>query len=325
VPRAFVTGATGFVGSEVAMQLCQAGWQVTASRRPTSDTAALDGYQVAWVQADLHDAASVTAVMPEGLDCVFHVAGNITFWKREFADQVRDNVDATRALVGASLARHARRFVFTSSGAAYGRHDPPLRESLESRALASPINYDRTKYLAECEVRAGIEQGLDAVILNPAAVLGPRDPNFTTLFEQLVAGRLPAAMPAHTSFCHIREVARAHLLAYEKGRCGENYLLGGPNTSQLELLQTFARVAGCPEPTKVMPQALLVAAGAVMELVSAVSGKPPLLTRKFASTLGHCWYVDSSKAIGELGYAPPSLEELCADIADWLRAEGRLA
>ena len=136
--------------------------------------------------------------------------------------------------LAAALARHATRFVFTSSGAAFGRHDEPLRETLRSRALESPINYDRTKYLAECEVREGVEKGLDAVILNPAAVLGPRDPNFTTLFEQLVAGRLPAAMPASTSWCHVREVARAHLLAYEKGRGGENYLLGGPNAPQLE-------------------------------------------------------------------------------------------
>lgn len=324
MPRAFVTGATGFVGSELAMQLCQAGWQVTATRRATSDTAALRGHEIQWVEADLHDAASVTAAMPDGLDCVFHVAGNITFWKREFADQVRDNVDATRALVTASLARDARRFVFTSSGAAYGRHDPPLRESLDSRALESPINYDRTKYLAECEVRAGTERGLDAVILNPAAILGPRDPNFTTLFEQLVAGRLPAAMPANTSFCHVREVARAHLLAYEKGRCGENYLLGGPNAPQLELLQTFAWIAGCKEPTKVMPPALVVVMGAAMEIVSAVTGKPPMLTRKFANTMNHCWYVDSTKAITELGYAPPSLEELCTDIVEWMRSERML-
>jgi nucleoside-diphosphate-sugar epimerase len=131
-------------------------------------------------------------------------------------------------------------------------------------------------------------------------------------------------MPSRTSFCHIREVARAHLLAYEKGRCGENYLLGGPNASQLELLQVFARTVGCPEPTRTMPPALVVAVGAVMEAVSAVTGKPPLLTRKFVSTMNHCWFVDSTRACTELGYAPPSLEERCADIADWMRSEGRL-
>ena len=131
-------------------------------------------------------------------------------------------------------------------------------------------------------------------------------------------------MPASTSWCHVREVARAHLLAYEKGRGGENYLLGGPNAPQLELLQTFARVAGCKEPTRVMPVALLTAMGTVMELVSALTGKPPLLTRKFATAITHCWYTDSTKAINELGYAPPSLEELCGDIADWMRAEGKL-
>jgi dihydroflavonol-4-reductase len=325
MPHAFVTGATGFIGSEVAMQLCEAGWAVTATRRATSNTDALRDYDIDWVEVNLHDAGSVTEAMPDGIDGVFHVAGNLTFWKKEFDDQYRDNVVATRALVEAALRCDAGRFIFTSSGAAYGQQAPPYHEGLTSQAMSSPVNYDRTKYLAECEIRRGIEKGLNAVILNPAAVLGPRDPNFTVIFEQLVAEKLPAAMPTKTSFCHVREVARAHLCAYERGRVGENYLLGGTNTSHLELAQVFARKVGCKVPTRIMPVPVLYAMGAVFELVSLVTRKPPMLTRKFATAMTHCWYTCSDKAIEELGYAPPSLEELVDDIAAWMRSEGKLA
>ncbi|MEZ5171245.1 MAG: NAD-dependent epimerase/dehydratase family protein [Acidimicrobiia bacterium] len=321
MPHAFVTGASGFVGSEVAIQLCDAGWKVTASRRATSNTDALADYDVEWVETDIHDAPRVTADMPDALDCVFHVAGNSTFWPREFETQYRDNVIGTRSLVTAALETGAKRFIYTSSGAAYGQQDEPLREDLPSKALVSPVNYDRTKWLAENEVRAGVEKGLDAVILNPAAVLGPRDPNFTILFEQIAAGRLPAVMPARTSYCHIREVGRAHLLAYEKGRTGENYLLGGPNASQLELARVIAEVAGSKPPRYEIPGSVFYAVGAALELVAAITDRPPRLSRTFAKAFRHCWYTCSDKAIDELGYDPPSMREIAEDTLEWLRAE----
>lgn len=324
MPTAFVTGASGFVGSEVAIQLCDAGWRVLAARRSTSSTAALADYPVEWVETDLRDADRLTEDLPEGVDCVFHVAGNSTFWPREFATQYRDNVTGTRAMVTAALRRGARRFVQTSSGAAYGQQDPPYHEGLTSTALSSPVNYDRTKWLGEQEVRAGIAEGLDAVILNPAAVLGPRDHNFTILFRRIALGQMPAVMPARTSFCHIREVGRAHLLAYEHGRCGENYLLGGPNASQLELARVIAEVAGAEPPRWEMPGALFVAVGATMELASAITRRPPLMTRTFVKAFRHCWYTNSDKAMAELGYDPPSLEEIATDTLAWLRAEGEL-
>ena len=324
MPTAFVTGASGFVGSEVAIQLCESGWQVIASRRSTSSTQALDGYPVEWVETDLVDPERLGVDMPENLDCVFHVAGNSTFWPREFDAQHRDNVLGTRGVVAASLRNGAKRFVYTSSGAAYGHQDPPYHEGLTSRALISPVNYDRTKWLAEQEVRAGMSDGLDAVILNPAAVLGPRDHNFTILFKQIAKGRLPAVMPAKTSFCHIREVGRAHLLAYERGRNGENYLLGGPNASQLELARVIAEVAGVSPPRYELPGSAFYALGAGMELVAAVTKRPPALTRTFSKAFRHCWYTCSDKAIDELGYAPPALREIAEDTLDWLRSEGEL-
>jgi nucleoside-diphosphate-sugar epimerase len=324
MPTAFVTGASGFVGSEVAMQLCDAGWRVLASRRSTSGARGLESFPVEWVETDLLDVDRLTADLPTDVDCVFHVAGDLTFWPREFDRQYRANVLGTRAMVRAALAKGARRFVFTSSGAAYGQQAAPYHEGLTSTALQSPVNYDRTKWLAEQEVRAGIADGLDAVILNPAAVLGPRDENFTILFKQIAKGRMPAVMPAATSFCHIREVGRAHLLAYDHGRTGENYLLGGPNATQLELAAAIAAVSGAKPPTRVMPVWLFTAIGAAMEAVAAVTRRPPMMTRTFVKAFSHCWYTNSDKAIAELGYAPPSLEEIAQDTLAWLRAEGQL-
>lgn len=325
MPHAFVTGASGFVGSEVAMVLLDAGWTVTAACRPTSDRSALAGREVEWVEADLHDAASVAKVMPHGVDGVFHVAGNSTFWPKEFDAQYRDNVLGTRALVQASLERGAGRFVYTSSGAAYGRQDEPLHEGLTSRALDSPVNYDRTKYLGECEVRAGVDKGLDAVILNPAAILGPRDPNFTILFEQIARNRLPFVFPTDTSYCHNHAVALAHLAAYERGGTGENYLLGGENAPQMELARIIAEVTGGSPPRFVLPVPALWTVGAALEAVAAITRRPPVITRAFALAMTHCWYTCSDKAIAELGYDPPSMRDIVDDVAAWLREEGRLA
>lgn len=321
---AFVTGASGFVGAEVAMQLCEAGWEVTAARRATSKVDRLADYEIQWVETDIHDAERVTSDMPEHVDCVFHVAGNTTFWPREFDAQYRDNVLGTRSLVTAAINTGAKRFVFTSSGAAYGQQSEVLHEGLRSKALVSPVNYDRTKWLAENEVHAGIEQGLDAVILNPAAVLGPGDHNFTILFKQIATGKLPAVMPAKTSFCHIREVGRAHLLAYEKGRTGENYLLGGENASQLDLARAIAEVAGSKPPKYEIPGSVFYGIGAALELVSAVTKRPPALTRTFSKAFRHCWYTCSDKAIEELGYDPPTMREIAQDTLAWLRTEGQL-
>jgi len=322
--QAFVTGASGFVGSEVAMVLLDAGWSVTAACRPTSDRSAFEGRDIEWAEVDLHDEDSVAKAMPDGVDCVFHVAGNSTFWPREFEAQYRDNVIGTRAVARAALARDAGRFVYTSSGAAYGRQDEPLHEGMTSRALESPVNYDRTKYLGECEVRSCIADGLDAVILNPAAVLGPRDPNFTILFEQIARGRLPFTFPSETSYCHSHAVALAHLSAFERGRTGENYLLGGENASQLELARIIADVVGATPPRWVLPVRGLWAVGAVLEAVSAVTGRPPMITRTFATTMTHCWYTCSDKAKSELGYDPPPMRQIVEDVVAWLQDEGRL-
>lgn len=324
MPHAFITGATGFVGSEIALQLLDAGWDVTATRRQQSKLGVLAGREVHWEQVDLHDFDGVQRVMPDRLDCVFHCAGNTSFWKRESEEQHRDNVVATQAMLRAARRTRARRFIFTSSGAAYGRHAEPLREDMPSRALLSPVLYDRTKWQAECDVRNAAAQGLEAVILNPGGVVGPRDPNFTPMLRQAALGKLPAAMPAETSLCHVGAVAKAHLAAYERGKSCENYLLGGPNTSQLALARAVATAAGAQPPTRVVAPWLMRSIGSAVEYASEAVQRRPALTRGLVDTMCHRWFMDSSKAMTELDYAPPTLDQMAAELVAWMRSQGML-
>ena len=153
----------------------------------------------------------------------FHVAGNTNLWSRRNHIQTRDNVEGTKNMVAAALKRQSKRFIHTSSTAAYGHHQQRINEETQSNAIQSPINYHRTKYLAEMEVRKGIEKGLDAVMLNPANIIGPYDyNNWSQLFILIDRQKLPGVPPATQTFCHVREVVKAHITAFYRGKKGEN-------------------------------------------------------------------------------------------------------
>ena len=170
-----IPGIPAVLGGHIVDQLLAKGWDVTAVIRPYSDAAALQAKGVQGVQAPLDNATELTLVMPAAPDAVFHVAGNTSLWRRGNAQQYRDNVLGTRAMVSAALKNVAGRFVHTSSISAWGIQDTPVNEQTPSNAANDWIGYNRSKYLAEQEVENGIRQGLDAVILNPCGIIGAGD------------------------------------------------------------------------------------------------------------------------------------------------------
>lgn len=326
VPRtAFVTGATGFVGLNLVEELLAQGWRVVALHRKDSDLTYLRRLPAARVVGDVTDAPSVRRAMPQGVDAVFHVAGDTGLWSRRNAVQDRVNVEGTRNVVGAALERRARRLVQTSSISAYGQRHGRIDESARQLGATSSVNYERSKFLAEEAVRAGLARGLGAVILNPAGILGPYDTRgWARLFLLVATGRLPGAPPGTRSFCDVREVARAHIAAAERGRTGENYLLGGADASFPELVREIGAVLGRPVPRRATPAWVLRVLGAAGAARGALTGKPPTLTPEAVRMVTGTLTCDCAKAMRELGYRAVPLGEMVRACAAWLAAEGLL-
>ena len=323
---AYVTGSTGFLGINIIEQLLKDGWQVYALRRSTSRTSDLDRYAVNQVEGDVTDLESLLRTMPEGVDAVFHGAADTSTWVLNNERQMRINVEGTRNVVAAARAKNAGRLVHTSSIGAYGKLDGvTLTEDTPSNAMDSGINYYRSKFLAEAAVREGIAGGLDAVIMNPAQIVGPYDYNYTPLIlNSLLSGQMKG-VPRGNSVCgHVRDYARAHVVAWEKGGCGQNYLLGGVHASFQEIIDTIGTIVGMKTPTRKLPAGLLNGVAVIMEKVSLLTKKEPLLTPEKALLMNHRISIDSRKAARELGFSTCSLEEMFRESYDWARANGLL-
>jgi nucleoside-diphosphate-sugar epimerase len=322
---AFVTGATGFVGLNLVETLLSQDWRVIALHRAGADLKYLGRLAAERAIGDLTDAASLRRAMPQGVDAVFHVAGDTSLWSGHNAVQDRVNIDGARNVVGAALEKRARRFVHTSSISAYGRQRGRIDESTAQRGANSPVNYERSKFLGEQAVRAGLARGLDAVILNPAGIVGRYDRrSWARLVAMVAAGTLPGVPPGVRSFCHVREVALAHVAAAERGRTGENYLLGGTDASFLDFVREIGAALGRPVPARATPAWVLRALGAFGEMQGRLTGRPPTLTPEAVRLVTGDMTCDCSKAMRELGYCARPLSDMVADCVGWLAAEGLL-
>ena len=327
MPHAFVTGGTGFLGGHLIHLLRAAGWQVTAMHRPQSRPDSVLAAGATPVAASLTDLPSLLNAMPEAVDAVFHSAANTAMWRRRNAEQTRDNVDGTGNMVAAALQRRARRFIHTSSISAWGIQSSRIDEQTPSRAEHDWINYNRSKYLAEQQVRQGIARGLDAVILNPCGIIGAGDRhNWAQLVMLINQGKLPGVPPGSGSFCDVREVAKAHLAAWQHGRCGSNYILAGVEASFLELARTIAHQLGRSGPRRPIPAWLLRIAGHLYPLAGLWSDQEPRLTPEKVALVTHRVTADGQRAITELGFnATVPLTEMVQECIDWMRAEGMLS
>lgn len=322
---AFVTGASGFVGSNLVEALLDAGWRVLAMHRADVDSGHLATLAAERVVGDVTDYRSLCAVLPMQVDAVFHVAGNTSLWSRHRAEQLRVNVKGTRNVVKAALETGAKRLIHTSSLVAYGLHGGTVTEDTPTRGLGSSINYVRSKALAEREVRQGISKGLDAVILNPGHVIGRHDlRNWSRVFRLVESGRLPTVPGGGGSFCHVRSVVEAHVAAVDRGRAGANYVLGGADSSYVGLVRAVARLRGTRPLLLPMPISVLKAMARMDELVSPLLRREPDLTRDAIELLSSNLYCRNTRAVRELGYRPRPLAEILDDCHRWLIDSGQL-
>jgi nucleoside-diphosphate-sugar epimerase len=309
--RYFVTGATGFLGGELARQLRGGGHDVVALVRTPGKADALQRLGLTLAPGDVTDRESLRAPMT-GVDGVFHCAA----WYKVGVDPAgaeRINIEGTRYVLETMRELGIAKGVYTSTVAVFSDTEGRLVD--ESYYHAGPFlsEYDRTKWRAHYEVAAPMAAaGLPLVIVMPGAIYGPGDTSaLRAFFVQYLQGKL-AAVPARTAFCwaHVADVARAHILAIERGRAGESYIVAGPAHSMIEALQIAERITGVKAPSLHPPPALMKAASAVMGAVGALVSLPPELTAEGLRVLAGVTYLGSNaKARRELGYDPRSLQD----------------
>lgn len=325
--RAFVTGGTGFVGSNLLQQLVANGWDVTALVRASSPREDIEGLDLRLAEGDVTDADSLAGAMPESVDAVFHVAASTSIWSRNNAMQRRINVDGTRNVLEAAIMRGAGRFIHTSTFAIWGFHEDTITEDSPRLRNSDWINYVATKREAERVVREAVEYGqIDAVTLNPAHILGPGDRhNWSRMIRMVQQGKLPGVPPGGGSFSDAREVARAHIQAFQHGRTGANYLLGGPDTMFIDVVRMTGEILDRKVPQKATPAWALKAAGRAYTMLAAVTGREPDLTPEGAAFITHHITCDSSRARKELDYRLTPVRQLLEDTCEWMRNKGMLA
>lgn len=323
-----LTGATGFVGSAVARCLAARGHHLRLLVRAGSDRRNLAGLEAELAVGDLRDAPSLAAAVA-GCRYVVHVAADYRIWVPDPGAMVAANVAGTVALMEAALAAGVERAVHCSSVAALGL-DPNGGEADE----ATPVHaeaivgaYKRSKHAAEQEVlRLVRERGLPAVIVNPAAPVGPRDIKPTPtgrMIADAAAGRIPAYVDTGLNVVHVDDVAEGHALALEKGRVGERYILGSENLKLRDLLAMVAEEAGRRPPRVALPVAPLWPVAMACEALGRL-GIEPVVTRDHLRMARKKMYFSSAKAISELGYAPRPARLAVRDAVAWLRETGRL-
>ncbi len=327
-PLTLVTGATGFVGSAVARALLARGHAVRALVRRGSDRANLAGLDVAPVEGDLTDPASLARAV-SGCRHVMHVAADYRIWVPDPAAMLAANVAGTRALMLAAQAAGVGRIVYCSSVAALGltKDGTPADETTPVSEDEVVGIYKKSKYRAEQAVLALVrDTGLDAVIVNPAAPVGPRDIKPTPtgrMIADAAAGRMPAYLETGLNVVHVDDVAEGHMLALERGRTGERYILGSENLTLKALLALVDQVTGRTQRRVKLSPALLWPLALGCEAL-ARAGVEPLVTRDHLRMSAKTMFFSHDKAARELGFAPRPALAAVADAVAWFRANGRL-
>jgi len=324
---AFVTGATGFLGSHVARVLADNGADMRLLVRSSSNLRNVEGLRADHALGDLRDPASLEKAMA-GCDVVFHVAADYRLWVRDPNEMYRSNVEGTRAILEAARKNGVRRVVYTSSVATIGftRNGYPANED-SPVSLADMIgHYKRSKFMAEQLALEAGRSGLEVVVVNPTTPVGDQDVKPTPtgrIVVDFLKRKFPAYVETGLNLVDVRECARGHVTALEKGKSGERYILGGENLTLKQILDKLAKITGLPSPILKLPYIFAYAAGIADEIVTGrLRGREPRATIDTVRMGAKKMFVSSDKAERDLGWKIVPVESALRRAAEWFRVNG---
>ncbi len=330
--KCFVTGASGFIGSNLVRELVAQGHRVKALLRPGSDERGLTGVEFARVTGDVLDGKLLEREV-EGCDWCFHVAASYHLWMRNYASMYEVNVEGTRKVLEVAGKVGCRRIIHTSTVGCVGlpkkvngRYTPTTElDAISNEQLTN--HYKCSKWQAECLATKLVHSGLPIIIVNPTAPIGPCDVKPTPTGQVIVDflnRKLPAYLDTGLNWVHVRDVAAGHILAAEKGEIGERYILGNKegNWTMREALATLAEITGIPAPKMRIPYRVALAAAHVDEMISFFTGKPPRAPLAGVRMARYKMWFNPAKAIRMLQLPQTPPKQAFVDAVEWFRANG---
>lgn len=323
--RAFITGGTGFVGANLVRLLLQEGYDVRALVRPGSALDNLNGLEIELVKGDLNDPELWRSL--QGCDALFHVAARYSLWQSDRENLYRDNVLGTRNVLAAAQRAGVGRTVYTSSVAAIGIHPlgAPTDETYQSPVEKLVGHYKKSKFWAEQEAVKAAQSGQDVVIVNPASPIGAWDIKPTPtgdIILRFLRRQMPFYMNTGLNFVDVQDVAWGHLLALQKGKSGDRYILGHENLTLKALLDQLAQITGLPAPQRSIPGWVPFTVAWVDETLLAPLGKVPSVPVDGVRMAKQYMYYDASKAVRELGLPQTPIVAALKHAVDWFIANG---
>ena len=325
--KAFVTGATGFVGSHVAQVLTEKGAELRLLVRPSSNLKNIEGLNAERVIGDLRDPDSLEKAM-SGCDAVFHVAADYRLWERDPEQMYKANVEGTRALLKAAKNSGVRRVVYTSSVATMGfTSNGHMADENSPVSLDNMIGpYKRSKFMAEQVAMEAGRKEMDVVTVNPTTPVGDHDIKPTPtgcIVVDFLKKKFPAYVDTGLNLVDVDECARGHLEAFEKGKSGERYILGGENLTLKQILDKLAAITGLPSPTIKVPYVVALATGVVDEVFTGrIMGKEPRATIDAVRMGKKKMFVTSAKAERELGWKQVPVDNALQRAVEWFQTNG---
>lgn len=322
--QVFVTGGTGFIGANLIHLLLQQGYRVRALVRPHSPLGHLRQLDVELIEGDLTDPELWQHL--QGCEFLFHVAAHYSLWQKDRDLLYRSNVLGTRNILAAAKKAGIQRTVYTSSVAAIGTGK--LREVVDE-THQSPVerlvgHYKQSKFWAEQEAVKAVQAGQDVVIVNPTSPIGPFDIKPTPTGDivlRFLRREMPFYLDTGLNFVDVRDVAWGHLLALEKGKSGDRYILGNQNLTLKQLLDQLSQITGISAPTRTIPAWIPLTVAWIDEMVLSRFGKPPSVPLDGVRMAKQTMYYCPTKAIQELGLPQTPLATALKDAVDWFASQ----